>query len=135
VIVGDDPHRVAAAVLARLDAAWNLASGAEFAAAFAEDAQVVNVFGARIEGRAALADRMQFIFDGIFRGSTHRARTLEYTTEVTDGVVLAVSLAEVDVPTGPLAPMAISRQSLLVVRTAGGWPIVHWHNTPVRRDA
>jgi len=68
---------IAAPILDRLDAAWDAADGARFAAEFTDEADVINIFGEPYKGRADLARRMQFIFDELFKGSRHAGRELE----------------------------------------------------------
>jgi uncharacterized protein (TIGR02246 family) len=125
----DDASQVASAVLARLDAAWNAADGAAFAAEFTEAVDVVNIFGMHIRGRAATAERMQHIFDTIFQGSRHRRRQLEEARFLAADVVLAISSATVEIPTGPLAPEMNNRQTAILVREGGAWRITAWQNT------
>ena len=124
-----DASRIAAAVLARLDQAWNAADGEAFAAEFTTTADVVNLFGTHIRGRAATAERMQHIFQTIFKGSRHGRRELEQARFVAETVVLAISSATVEVPQGPLAPAVQSRQSFILVEEGGAWRITAWHNT------
>jgi hypothetical protein len=42
-----------------------------FAAEFAEDTELINIVGVRIQGRAATARQMQHVFDVVFNGSHH----------------------------------------------------------------
>jgi uncharacterized protein (TIGR02246 family) len=128
----DDPHKIATEVLHQLDSAWNAADGTAFAAAFTEDADVVNVFGTHIKGRAPVAERIQLMFDTAFKGSHHEAREMEKAYFIAPGLVLSISLAKIAVPSGPLAPRASSRQTSLIVNDAGTWRVRHWHNTAVQ---
>lgn len=125
---------VATAVLTRLDRAWNAGDGDAFAAEFTVDTDVININGTHFRGRPALAKQMRSIFETVFKGSTHRSRNLELARHLDDDVILAVSSAEIDVPAGPLAPQARSRQTLVLVRAGDGWQIRHWHNTPIRPE-
>jgi uncharacterized protein (TIGR02246 family) len=121
-------------VLNQLDEAWNASDEAAFAAQFTPDTDVININGTHFQGRAALAKQMRQIFDTVFKGSVHRSRTLELVRNLTDDTILAVSSAVIDVPSGPLAPEARSRQTLILVRVEGSWQIRHWHNTPIRAE-
>ncbi len=123
---------VAVEVLDRLDRAWTAGDGAAFADEFAGDADIVNIFGGHFHGKAAIAQRMQSIFDTIFKGSVHRSRTLESVRNLGDDVIVAISSARVDVPTGPQAPQIHNRQTTILTRESGVWKIKHWHNTPIR---
>jgi uncharacterized protein (TIGR02246 family) len=102
---------IAQEVLNRLDTAWNAADGPGFASAFTDDVDVVNIFGMHIRGRRASADRMQHIFDTVFKGSRHGQRELEEARFLAPGVVLAISSATVEIPTGPMAPAMSNRQT------------------------
>jgi uncharacterized protein (TIGR02246 family) len=128
------PARIAAGVLGRLDSAWNAASGTRFAAEFTDDADVININGTHFRGRADIGARMQAILDTRFKGSTHRARTLELARSLADGMIIVVSSAVIAVPAGPLAPEAKSRQTFILVNTGQAWQIRHWHNTPLRDE-
>lgn len=124
--------RIASSILERLDSAWNAGNGARFAAEFTDDADVINVSGDHFRTRSDIATQMQSIFGTVFRGSTHRSRTLELARYLADGIIIVVSSSVIDVPAGPLAPLATSRQTFIVVDRQGMWQIRHWHNTPIR---
>lgn len=130
--VGSDPRTIASELLERLDHAWTAGDGAAFASEFSEDADIINIFGGHFHGRAAIAERMQAIFDTIFKGSVHRSRTLESVRELSADILVAVSSARVDVPSGPQAPQIVNRQTVVLLREHGEWKIIHWHNTPIR---
>lgn len=123
---------VATEVLDRLDAAWNAGDGDAFAKEFSDDADVINIFGAYFHGRTAIAVRMKQIFGTIFKGSVHRSRTLESVRHLSADIIVAVSSAVVDVPSGPLAPQTRNRQTFILVKQQDAWRIVHWHNTPIQ---
>ena len=123
---------VASEVLGRLDSAWNVADGAQFAAEFSEDADVVNIFGAHFSGRSNLAKRMQSIFDTIFKGSTHQSRNLEMARYLSEDTILVLSSSVVAVPGGPLAPQTRNRQTFILTKNGARWYIRHWHNTTIR---
>lgn len=127
----DDALQIASNILARLDRAWNAADGPMFAAEFTEAADVVNLFGAHIHGRAAVAERTQFIFGTIFKGSEHRHRQLELARFLADGVVLAISSAIVGVPGGPLEPELHTRQTCILLQEHNVWRICAWQNTRI----
>lgn len=44
---------------------------------------------------------MQFIFDSVFKGSKHVGREIEVARFLSESLLLAVSLARVEVPSGP----------------------------------
>ena len=55
-----------------LEAAWNAADSAAFAALFAEDADFVHILGGYYTGRAAIEAGHRMIFGTIYKGSTVR---------------------------------------------------------------
>lgn len=124
--------RIATPILERLDAAWTAGDAARFAAEFSDDADVINVSGDHFHTRADIAKQTQAIFSTVFKGSTHRSRTLELARYLGDGMIIVVSSSVIDVPAGPVAPLATSRQTFIIRERAGVWQIRHWHNTPIR---
>ena len=130
-VVENDAAQAALPVLDRLNAAWDAGDGAAFAAQFTADADVINIFGERYRGGPDLVRRMQFIFDGIFRGSKHLERNLEIARAIGDGTILVVTSSVIDVPQGPLAPQTRNRQTFILVLDDGAWRIRHWHNTTI----
>lgn len=124
--------RIATPILNRLDRAWTAGDGLRFAAEFTEESDVINVSGSHLHGRSAIATQLQGMFSSVFKGSIHRARTLEMAQLLSDSIVLVVSSAIIDVPAGPLAPLATSRQTFIVVNRNRVWQIQHWHNTTIR---
>ena len=123
-----DPTPVAAEVLGRLDAAWNAADGKRFAAEFTVETDVINIFGTHYRTRSDVAERMQVMLDTAFKGSVHRTRTLEAARYLAADLILVLSSAEISRPS---APDAKSRQTFILIRTAQGWQIRHWHNTVI----
>ena len=122
----------ASPVLDRLNAAWDAGDGAAFAAQFTADADVINIFGEHFRGGPDLVRRMQFIFDGIFKGSRHVERNLEIARRLDEGTILVVTSSLIAVPQGPLAPETRNRQTFILMRAGAEWRIRHWHNTTIR---
>lgn len=58
------------ALASRLGAAWAAGDGDAFAAAFAEDADFIDIRGGHHAGRAAIARTHASIFATVYRGST-----------------------------------------------------------------
>jgi uncharacterized protein (TIGR02246 family) len=56
----------------QLEAAWNAADSACFAALFAEDADFIHILGGYYAGRAAIEAGHRMIFGTIYKGSTVR---------------------------------------------------------------
>lgn len=130
--VESDAAAAAAPVLDRLNAAWDAGDGAAFAAQFTADADVINIFGEHFRGGPDLVRRMQFIFDGIFKGSRHVERNLEIARQLDEGTILVVTSSLIAVPQGPLAPETRNRQTFILVSDGPEWRIRHWHNTTIR---
>ena len=123
---------IASPILTRLDSAWNAGDGVRFAAEFTNDSDVINVSGTHLRGRSDIASQMQSIFNTVFKSSVHRSRTLELARYLADSIIIVVSSSVIDVPAGPLAPQATSRQTFIVMNKDRIWQIQHWHNTPIR---
>ena len=124
-----DPSTVATDVLTRLETAWNDADGAAFGRVYASGASFVTIRGEHIVGSTAIGAGHHGIFTTIYAGSVNRME-LARAEEITDGVVLAVSLNTLDCPTGPLAGrhQAMST-SVVTSRPDGGWEVTATHNT------
>jgi uncharacterized protein (TIGR02246 family) len=124
--------RVATDVLARLEAAWNDADGAAFGAVYAADASFVTIRGEHIVGSTAIGAGHAGIFSTIYAGSVNRMELVR-ATEISEGVVLAVSVNTLDCPTGPLAGVhqAMST-SIITVPADGAAQVVSTHNTLVK---
>src|SRR5690242_15267725 len=90
------------ALVQTLATAWNAGDGDAFAAPFAEDADFVNVRAEHHRGRQAIAAGHNFIFRGIYAGSTNQY-VLKSARLLTGDVALAHVDAMLDVPAGPLA--------------------------------
>jgi uncharacterized protein (TIGR02246 family) len=125
------PDRAAInALVHTLATAWNAGDGDAFAAPFAEDADFVNVRAEHHRGRQAIAAGHNFIFRGIYAGSTN-----EYVVKSARLLTVDVALAHVDsildVPAGPLAGRLHALYSIVLVRAGAGWQIASFHNTLV----
>ncbi len=95
-----DAAVVASEVLQRLDEAWNAADAARFAAEFSDDADLINIFGTHFNGRAEIEKRIRSIFDTIYKGSTHRSRSLEMARYLNSDAILVLSSNNIAVPAG-----------------------------------
>src|SRR5690242_3770787 len=103
-----DPALVAAAVLARLETAWNAGDGSAFGAVYAPDASFVTIRGEHIAGRAGIAAGHAGIFGSIYAGSVNRMRVTQVRV-VGDDVLLVLSENTLDCPGGPLAGRHLAR--------------------------
>ena len=116
------------ALVARLEAAWNAADAAAFAAEFTADADFVNVRGDYHSGRDPIAHGHDAIWKSIYAGSTIHY-SLARVREVAPGVLLAHLDALLRVPAGPLAGDIVAIPSIVLVREEGAWRIAAFHNT------
>jgi uncharacterized protein (TIGR02246 family) len=117
------------ALYRRVLGAWNAASAEDFAAAFAEDGEIVGFDGSQIAGRAAIAAELGRIFadhaTGAYVGKVRSVRPLG------SGVALLRAVAGM-APAGrsDLEPTLNTVQSLVAERRDGSWRAVLFHNTP-----
>jgi uncharacterized protein (TIGR02246 family) len=114
----------------RILAAWNDDDAQAFAAAFAQDGEVVGFDGSQMRGRSEIAAQLGAIFadhaTGAYVGIVRSERA------VGDGVVLLRAVAGV-VPAGEkdIKPELNAVQSLVAARgDDGAWEVVLYHNTP-----
>ena len=121
-------HAEAVRLVAGLEAAWNAMDGAAFAAAFAEDADFVNILGEHFRGRDRIAAGHAGIFQSIYAGSTVHMQ-LEQVRLLRADVALAHVHSNLDVPQGRLAGRHAARFSMVLTRGGDGWQIAAFHNT------
>jgi uncharacterized protein (TIGR02246 family) len=119
---------IATAVVAQLEAAWNRADGPGFAEPFADDADFVDIRGDHHQGKAAIAGGHQAILSSIYAGSTVRYE-LDSARSVVPGVVVAVTDATMEAPTGPMQGTNHARFTITLVEIDGTWQIAAFHNT------
>jgi uncharacterized protein (TIGR02246 family) len=126
--MASDDRAAVEALVARLEAAWNAADPAAFAAEFTADADFVNVRGDYSSGRDAIAHGHAAIWQSIYAGSTIRY-SLARLRPLGPGVLVAHLDAHLRVPTGPLAGEIIAIPSLVLVDEDRAWRIASFHNT------
>jgi uncharacterized protein (TIGR02246 family) len=126
--MANDERAAVEALVTRLEAAWNDADAAAFAAEFTADADFVNVRGVYSSGRDVVAQAHAAIWKGIYAGSTIRY-SLARLRRLTPGVLLAHLDAHLRVPAGPLAGAISAIPSLVLVDEDGAWRIASFHNT------
>ncbi|KRC88307.1 hypothetical protein ASE25_15850 [Terrabacter sp. Root85] len=118
----------AAAVLRRLESAWNAGDGQGFGAPYAADAAFVNIRGEHHRGRDAIAGGHAGIFATIYAGSTNRMELVD-ARHLADDVIVATSRNTLDVPSGPLAGIHAATSTSVLVRVGETWQIAVTHNT------
>ena len=117
-----------AAIVARLENAWNAGDGDAFGEPFAPDADFVTIRAEHLRGREAIARGHAEIFRTIYAGSSN-SFTLESARLLRPEVALVHVRAVLDAPSGPLKGRSSATSSLLCTREAQGWEIAAFHNT------
>jgi uncharacterized protein (TIGR02246 family) len=110
---------------------WNRRSGEDFAAAFAEDGEVVGFDGSESKGRAEIAAEMARIFadhpTGSYVGKVRSVRMLRPEAAVLRAVAGMVPAGRSD-----LEPKLNVVQTLVAEARAGEWRVVLYQNTPAQ---
>jgi uncharacterized protein (TIGR02246 family) len=117
-------------ILQQLETAWNRYDSVGFAAAFAEDANFIHIFGGQLDGRAAIEAAHRYIFETIYRGS-HASFALRSMRFVRPDVAVVFSVAQVKFKEGNEAREMQTRPTLVVVKEQDKWQIVAFQNTKV----
>jgi uncharacterized protein (TIGR02246 family) len=129
--VPDDRESQVRALYERLLEGWNQASADAFAAAFAEDGEVVGFDGSQIAGRAAIAAEMGRIFadhpTGRYVGKVRGIRSL-----APDAAILRAVAGVVPDGRSDIEPALNSVQALVAQRGSDGWKVVLYQNTPAQ---
>jgi uncharacterized protein (TIGR02246 family) len=125
------PTDIAAAQFERIERAWNRADGAAFGAAFAGEADFVDMRGAHHRGDATIGHGHQAIFDSVYAGSTVGFR-VDVARETAPGCILAVATSPLDAPSGPLQGVHHSRIMAVITEQGDGWAIAAFQNTLVQ---
>ncbi|HWI71440.1 MAG TPA: SgcJ/EcaC family oxidoreductase [Baekduia sp.] len=112
-------------------AAWNADDAEAFAAAFADDGEVVGFDGSEMAGRAAIATELGRIFADHATGSY--VGIIRSVRQIGDDAFLLRSVAGV-VPAGDddVKPELNAVQSLVASWREGRWEIDLYHNTPAQ---
>ncbi len=120
------------AILNELGDAWQRGDGTQFAAAFAEDADFINILGMHAKGRSEIAAWHDQLFKGIYAESA-AVFSLKAARRLTDDVTHMVVDTVLDVPAGPRAGRIETVADGVLVRKGGRWEIAAFHNTRVVR--
>jgi uncharacterized protein (TIGR02246 family) len=129
------PHGDDADVRALYDelvAGWNQGDGARFAAAFAEDGDLVAFDGTRLHGRPVIERFQQELFDKWMKGTRLTGAVDDVTFPGPDTAVMHAIGGTI--PRGKDRPARArdSIQTLVAVRTPAGWRLAAFQNTRVR---
>jgi uncharacterized protein (TIGR02246 family) len=122
----DDPVAVGAALMERLQAAWN---GGGNAPSFTEDVDFINGFGPYWRGADKVAKGTESIKATYDSEASYK---LLHASEIAPGVVLVIANATATIPAGqPLAGVHPTTQSVLLVKRGTDWKIRFLQTTPV----
>ena len=121
-------------LVSAMESAWNAGDGAGFAAAFAEDADFVNIYGMHARGKDAIAAAHDGIFRTIYKDSRVDYRVVS-NRELVPGVNLVHVSAELNVPAGSMAGTHEALWSGVAMLTAEGWTFAAFQNTLVKAPA
>jgi uncharacterized protein (TIGR02246 family) len=121
-------------------AAWNAGDAAAFARHFAADGTFTNIRGQFFTGREAFMEKHDFIFKGIYRGTTMKQDFVSLKFVRPDVAVVETLTAVIGIQK-PLPGMSVddkgrlrSRLLQVMVKDGGEWKIVAFHNTDVKSD-
>jgi uncharacterized protein (TIGR02246 family) len=115
-------------VVAAVEAGWNAGDGDSFAAPFAEDADYVIADGRYINGRQAIAQGHQQIFETIYR-NTHNVGTVQHIRFLGDDI--AVVHVEWQLTFQLNAAVRKSMCTMVMTKSNDAWSITSFQNTPV----
>jgi uncharacterized protein (TIGR02246 family) len=121
-------------------AAWNRGDAVAFSRHFAADGTFTNIRGQFFTGREAFAERHEFIFKGIYRGTTMKQDVVSVKFVRPDVAVVETLTAVIGIekllPGTSADSKGRLRSRLLQVMAKNGedWQIVAFHNTDVRAD-
>jgi uncharacterized protein (TIGR02246 family) len=105
----------------KLAAAWSANDGAAFAAFFTEDGSLINPFGERADGRAALTAMYSEYFGGMLKGTT-TSISLAHLRPIEPGHALADAEQTIYAPNGDVL-LALHVVNLLR-QDGGDWRLV-----------
>jgi uncharacterized protein (TIGR02246 family) len=112
---------------------WNERDAAAYGALFDPAGGIVGFDGSCVETPAAITEHLQSIFRD-HQPATYVAKVREIR-ELADGIALLRAVAGMVPPGGSdLKPEVNAVQALVAVRSADGWRVAHFQNTPARFD-
>jgi uncharacterized protein (TIGR02246 family) len=119
-----------AAVVQRLTRAWNSGDSTAFAGEFAEDGDIVNIYGMRLRGRASIAGVYDMLFRSVFKRSRIEAEISAARTLCSDALMVQMRVA-FHVPSGNMMGDHDAICSMILQRDGRHWRVGSLHNTLV----
>jgi len=123
-------ERALHAMVYQLEAAWNAADGAAFAAFFADDADFIHILGGYYTGRAAIEAGHRMIFGTIYKGSTVRY-SVEKIKFLRPDLALVFLRQHLQFAEDGVARELDARPSIVAEKLHDGWRIVALQNTRI----
>src|SRR5205823_1329217 len=115
-------EQVIQGILQQIVTAWNRYDSVSLAAAFAEDANFIQIFGGQLDGRAAIKAAHRHIFETIYRGSD-ASFTLRSIRFLRPDVAVVFSRAHVKFKEGNETREIETRPTLIVAKEQSNWQI------------
>ena len=115
-------EQVIEGILQQIETAWNRYDSISFAAAFAEDANFIHIFGGQLDGRPAIEAAHRHIFETIYKGS-HASFVLRSIRFLRPDVALVFARAQVKFKEGNEAREIETRPTLVVIKEQEKWQI------------
>ena len=114
----------------QLEAAWNAADSASFAALFAEDADFIHILGGYYTGRAAIEAGHRMIFGTIYKGSTVRY-SVEKIRFLRPDVAVVFLRQFLQFREGGATSELEARPAIVAEKVDGSWRVVTLQNTRI----
>src|SRR5438067_11351724 len=106
-------EQVIQGILQQIETAWNRYDSVSLAAAFAEDANFIQIFGGQLDGRAAIEAAHRHIFETIYRGS-HASSALRSIRFLRPDVAVVLAHAHVMFKVGHDAHLLETASTLML---------------------
>jgi uncharacterized protein (TIGR02246 family) len=123
-------EQVIPGILQQLETAWNRYDSVSFAAAFAEDANFIHIFGGQFDGQPAIEGAHRHIFETIYRDS-HASFVLRNIRFLRPDVAVVFARCRVNFKEGKETREIETRPTLIVVKEHDKWQIVAFQNTKI----
>lgn len=114
----------------QLEAAWNAADSASFAALFAEYADFIHILGGYYTGRAAIESGHRMIFGTIYKGSSVRY-SVEKIRFLRPDVAMIFLRQFLQFQEGGAASELEARPTIIAEKVDGSWRIAAMQNTRI----
>jgi uncharacterized protein (TIGR02246 family) len=121
-------------LLETMNASWNRGDGSGYGSVFTTDADYVAIEGSHYEGRTAITEAHQALFNSHFKGSRLEGELKQIRLLAPD-IALVHRVGSLVMPGEPSPTEPASIQTLVAVRQDGAWQFAALQNTDIRRYA